>query len=73
MIQSAFVLVATKQNLMALFIGMLTGVIVGCIPGLTGVMAVALALQFTFYLSLVTAITVPAARRLCPCWLWGSR
>jgi putative tricarboxylic transport membrane protein len=56
MLQNAFVIFATWYNIAALFCGMLVGVIVGCIPGLTGTMAVALILPFTFYLPPETAI-----------------
>ena len=56
MLQSAFALFATWYNIAALFAGMLVGVIVGCIPGMTGTMAVALILPFTFYLPPETAI-----------------
>lgn len=47
---------ANIYNLMAIAGGMLTGVVVGAIPGLTGTMAVALALPFTFYMDPITGI-----------------
>ena len=47
---------ANIYNLLAISGGMLVGVIVGAIPGLTGTMAVALALPFTFYMDPVTGI-----------------
>ena len=56
MLQNAFMLFATWYNVPAIFCGMLVGVIVGCIPGMTGTMAVALALPFTFHLPPLTAI-----------------
>ena len=52
----AFEMFASWHNVVAMFAGMLFGVIVGSIPGLTGNMAVALALPFTFYLPSLTAI-----------------
>ncbi|MCL2123358.1 MAG: tripartite tricarboxylate transporter permease, partial [Desulfovibrionaceae bacterium] len=56
MLQNAFVLLATWYNMLAIFGGMLIGVIVGCIPGMTGAMAVALILPFSFHLSPLIAI-----------------
>jgi len=56
MIQNAFVMFATWHNVLAIFSGMVIGVIVGCIPGMTGAMAVALVLPFTFHLSPLIAI-----------------
>lgn len=47
---------ANLYNLMAIAGGMLMGVVVGAIPGLTGTMAVALALPFTFYMDPITGI-----------------
>lgn len=47
---------ASLYNLLAISGGMLMGVIVGAIPGLTGTMAVALALPFTFYMDPITGI-----------------
>ncbi len=52
----AFVLFATWHNVLAVFGGMVIGVVIGCIPGMTGNMAVALVLPFTFYLPSVVAI-----------------
>lgn len=49
-------LMATTTNILALFAGMLGGVIVGALPGLTGAMAVTLALPFTFYMSPITSL-----------------
>lgn len=55
-IYAAFGLFASWTNVLAIAGGMLTGVVVGAIPGLTGTMAVALALPLTFYLDPVTGI-----------------
>jgi len=55
-IASGFALFATWMNFFAIMGGMLVGVIVGAIPGMTGTMAVALALPFTFYMEPVTGI-----------------
>ena len=55
-ISYAFGLFASWINILAIGGGMLCGVIVGAIPGMTGTMAVALALPFTFYLHPVTGI-----------------
>ncbi len=52
----AFGLFASWINILAIGGGMLCGVIVGAIPGMTGTMAVALALPFTFYMSPITGI-----------------
>lgn len=49
------------QNISAMTIGMIIGVVIGCIPGMTGNMAVALVLPFTFYLSPITAILLLVA------------
>ncbi|MDF1594313.1 MAG: tripartite tricarboxylate transporter permease [Desulfobacterales bacterium] len=53
---SGFALFASWYNFLAIFFGMLLGVIVGAIPGMTGTMAVALALPFTFYMDPVTGM-----------------
>lgn len=55
-ILNAFVLFATFDNALALFIGVIFGVIIGAIPGMTTPMGVALALPFTFTLQPVTGI-----------------
>jgi putative tricarboxylic transport membrane protein len=55
-IQKAFMMFATWYNVLAIFGGMVIGVVVGCIPGMTGAMAVALVLPFTFHLSPLLAI-----------------
>jgi putative tricarboxylic transport membrane protein len=52
----AFGLFASWVNIFAIGGGMLCGVIVGAIPGMTGTMAVALALPFTFYMNPITGI-----------------
>lgn len=55
-ITCALGLIASWMNLLAIGGGMACGVVIGAIPGLTGTMAVALALPFTFYLPPVTSI-----------------
>ena len=55
-ITNALALFASWMNLLAIGGGMACGVVIGAIPGLTGTMAVALALPFTFYLPPVTSI-----------------
>lgn len=52
----AFGLFLSWMNILAIGGGMLCGVIIGAIPGMTGTMAVALALPFTFNLSPITGI-----------------
>lgn len=52
----AFSLFASVDNLLAIVIGVAIGTFVGAIPGMTGTLAVALALPFTFYMPPVTAI-----------------
>ena len=49
-------MVATVQNVIAIFGGVAIGIIVGALPGMSGTMGVALALPFTFYLNPVTGI-----------------
>lgn len=49
-------LVASWQNGAALAGGVLGGVVIGALPGLTGAMAVTLALPFTFYLPAITSL-----------------
>lgn len=53
---AAFQMVATIDNVVVLFIGVVIGCVVGAIPGMTSTMGVALTLPFTFYLQPVTAI-----------------
>lgn len=53
---TGFALFASLNNVFAMMGGMLLGVIVGAIPGMTGTMAVALALPFTFYMNPITGI-----------------
>lgn len=55
-IANAFVLFATVDNALALLAGVIFGVIMGAIPGMTTPMGVALALPFTFTMSPVTGI-----------------
>ena len=57
----AFQAVATLPNFLAMFAGIWGGVIIGAIPGMTGTMAVTLALPFTFYLPPVTSILLLVA------------
>ena len=53
--------VATVQNLLIMIAGIWGGVIVGAIPGMTGTMAVTLALPFTFYMDPVPSILLLVA------------
>ena len=55
-LQQGLHLIASVENILALFGGMLGGVIIGALPGLTGAMAVTLALPFTFYMPPVTSL-----------------
>ena len=57
----AFQAVATWQNLLIMVAGIWGGVIVGAIPGMTGTMAVTLALPFTFYMAPVPSILLLVA------------
>ncbi|MGI9384628.1 MAG: tripartite tricarboxylate transporter permease [Methyloligellaceae bacterium] len=55
-ISNAFVLFATVENAVALFVGVVFGTTMGAIPGMTTPMGVALALPFTFTMQPVTGI-----------------
>ena len=55
-ISEVLTLFLSIDNFMAIAAGVLIGVVVGAIPGLTATMAVALALPFTFSMEPVTAI-----------------
>lgn len=55
-LQQGLHLIASVENILALFGGMLGGVIIGALPGLTGAMAVTLALPFTFYMPPITSL-----------------
>ncbi len=57
----AFAAVATLPNFIAMAAGIWGGVIIGAIPGMTGTMAVTLALPFTFYLPPVTSLLLLVA------------
>ncbi|RCK42587.1 C4-dicarboxylate ABC transporter permease [Thalassospira profundimaris] len=57
----AFFAVATLPNFVAMAAGIWGGVIIGAIPGMTGTMAVTLALPFTFYLPPVTSLLLLVA------------
>jgi putative tricarboxylic transport membrane protein len=57
----AFQEVATWQNFLIMAAGIWGGVIVGAIPGMTGTMAVTLALPFTFYMAPVPSILLLVA------------
>ena len=56
MIQSAFAIFASWDNVLVLMIGVAVGTVVGAIPGMTTPMAVALSLPFTFSMHPVTGI-----------------
>lgn len=49
-------LIASWENALALLCGMFGGVVIGALPGLTGAMAVTLALPFTFYIPPITSL-----------------
>lgn len=55
-IQAGFAMFLTVHNVVAIFGGLVVGVVVGAIPGMTGTMGVALALPFTFYMPPITSI-----------------
>ena len=55
-ISQALVLALTFENLLLLAGGMVFGVVIGALPGLTGTMAVTLLLPFTFYMEAVPAL-----------------
>lgn len=53
--------VATLQNFLIMAAGIWAGVVIGAIPGMTGTMAVTLALPFTFYMEPVPSILLLVA------------
>ncbi len=53
--------VATIQNFLIMAAGIWAGVVIGAIPGMTGTMAVTLALPFTFYMAPVPSILLLVA------------
>jgi putative tricarboxylic transport membrane protein len=55
-IAQALVMLLSVENFLYMFFGMLAGVIIGAIPGLTGAMAVTLILPFTFYMHPLPAL-----------------
>jgi Uncharacterized protein conserved in bacteria len=55
-ISQALVLALTLENFLLLAVGMVFGVVIGALPGLTGTMAVTLLLPFTFYMEPVPAL-----------------
>lgn len=55
-VHAGFLVFAHWQNFAAIFIGVIFGVVIGAIPGMTGTMGVALALPFTFSMPTVTGI-----------------
>ena len=55
-ISQALVLALTLKNCFLLVVGMVFGVVIGALPGLTGTMAVTLLLPFTFYMEPVPAL-----------------
>ncbi|PLW77615.1 tripartite tricarboxylate transporter permease [Cohaesibacter celericrescens] len=57
----AFQAVATLENFLVMMAGIWGGVIIGAIPGMTGTMAVTLALPFTFYMDPVPSILLLVA------------
>ena len=55
---SSFATLCSFENLFVLFAGMIVGIIIGALPGLTATMGVALALPLTFTMEPVTAIVL---------------
>ncbi|MDR0386873.1 MAG: tripartite tricarboxylate transporter permease, partial [Treponema sp.] len=53
LIVSAIVQVFHPQNILFIFSGAIGGVLVGCIPGLTSTMGIALLIPFTYGLSII--------------------
>ncbi|NLF43546.1 MAG: C4-dicarboxylate ABC transporter permease, partial [Bacteroidales bacterium] len=60
-LSQAFFLAFTWYNLFLMFVGMLGGVIIGALPGLTGTMAVTLVLPFTFHMQPIPALLLLVA------------
>ena len=60
-LMTALQAVATVQNFLIIAAGIWGGVIIGAIPGMTGTMAVTLALPFTFYMDPVPSILLLVA------------
>ncbi|GHC30958.1 tripartite tricarboxylate transporter permease [Aidingimonas halophila] len=58
---TAFQAVATVENFLIMAAGIWGGVIIGAIPGMTGTMAVTLALPFTFYMEPIPSILLLVA------------
>ncbi len=57
----SFELVATVPNFIAIAAGIWAGVLIGAIPGMTGTMAVTLALPFTFFMPPLTSLLLLVA------------
>lgn len=53
---TGFMLFLSWWNVLAIFVGVAIGVVIGAIPGMTGTMGVALALPFTFTMNPITGI-----------------
>jgi putative tricarboxylic transport membrane protein len=53
---STIVLVFQPQNILFIFMGAIGGVLIGCIPGLTSTMGIALLIPFTYGLSIIPSI-----------------
>ncbi len=60
-LSQALILAATWWNFLLMFLGMLAGIIIGAMPGLTGTMAVTLILPFTFHMEPVSALLLLVA------------
>lgn len=58
---TAFQAVATIENVLIMFIGTWVGVVVGATPGMTGTMAVALAIPFVLYMDFVQSLLLLVA------------
>jgi len=55
-VAQALMMLLSVENFIYMFFGMLGGVVIGAIPGLTGAMAVTLLLPFTFYMAPLPAL-----------------
>jgi putative tricarboxylic transport membrane protein len=58
---SGFLQVLEPANLLVLFVGIVLGLLVAVLPGLTLVMGVVLALPFTYRMQITPAIILPTA------------
>ncbi|MBN8188728.1 tripartite tricarboxylate transporter permease [Salipiger thiooxidans] len=61
----AFLTLFQWQNLLYLLLGTSVGIVVGCIPGLTSTMLIALTLPLTFHMDPVSAMTLLIGEYVC--------